>query len=56
MHARNVCVLIQYTEEHFSEVLRCICSTLPMKKKYWILEKNGLGGINVNKQTKPLKW
>lgn len=32
MHARNVHVPIQYTEDYFSEVLRWIYLTLPMKR------------------------
>lgn len=49
MHARNVCVLIQYTEVYFSEVLRCVCSTLPMKRNIEFWRKMVLEVLN--KQT-----
>lgn len=33
------CVLIQYTEEYFSGVLRCICSVLPFKRNIALWRK-----------------
>lgn len=50
------CVLIQYTEECFSEVLRCICSILPMKRNIALWRKIILKVLNqTNKQKDPLK-